>query len=193
MTKSAFKIFVLILLVGGALGTKVLAQVPSEVQAIVDMDIEKGLETLTNLGYEICGIKPFKKTEDWINTATQTCITFKFDKKKNIITEVSLNTEYSQCLNGLEESHKIWEKFHDGSAPVNNSRVDEERNKLTENGFRVSYWVEDASPGRSAEYWVNESNKKVKLIVWDTESGKWLMTNDSEYSMGKNPSPLKDK
>lgn len=191
MKKSVFKIFVLVLLSAGTIRAKALAQVPSEVQTIVDMDIEKGLETLTNLGYEICGIKPFKKTEDWINTSTQSCITFKFDKKKNIITEVTLNPECSQCLNGLEESHKIWEKYHDGSAPVNNSRVDEERKKLTDNGFKVSYWVEDGSPGHSAEYWVNESSKKVKLIVWETESGKWLMTNDSEYSMGKNPSPLK--
>lgn len=72
--------FILCLLFLLAFIPKVKAQVPSEVQALVNMDIEKGLETLTNLGYEICGIKPMKKTEDWINLDTKTCITFKFDK-----------------------------------------------------------------------------------------------------------------
>ena len=191
MKKNVFKIFVLILLMGGVLGTKSLAQVPSEVQAIVDMDIEKGLETLTNLGYEICGVKPMKKTEDWVNTTTKSCITFKFDKKKNTITEVAANPDYSACLQGLEESHKIWEKYSDGQSPNGDSKVNEERKKLTDAGFKASYWIKDSSPGRSSEYWVNESTKKVKLIVWDTESGKWDMTNDSVYSMAKNPSPIK--
>jgi len=174
-----------------AFASKLQAQVPQDVQTIVNMDIEKGLETLTNLGYEICGIKPLKKTEDWINPTTQSCITFKFDKKKDIITEVVLNPDYSGCLAGLEESHKIWEKYSDGQSPNGDSKVNEERKKLTDSGFKVSYWIKDSSPGRSSEYWVNESTKKVKLIVWDTESGKWDMTNDSVYSMAKNPSPLK--
>jgi hypothetical protein len=65
------------------------------------------------------------------------------------------------------------------------------RKKLADAGFKVSYWVNDVSPGRAAEYWVNETTKKVKSIVWDIQGSKWAMTNDSDYSMGKNPAPAK--
>jgi hypothetical protein len=104
---------------------------------------------------------------------------------------VSLNPETSECLTKLENARKIWENYHDGQAPVSDAKIDEERKKLADGGFKVSYWVNDVSPGRSAEYWVNESAKKVKSIVWETLGNKWAMTHDSDYSMGKNPAPTK--
>jgi len=168
-------------------------EVPSEVMAVLNMDMDQAQGKLEALGYEICGVKPFGHSEDWINQSAKTCITIKFDKKTEKITEVSPNSDYSACLKGLENVRKIWENYHDGQAPVSETKIDAERKKLADAGFKASYWVNDVSPGRTAEYWVNEAGKKVKLIVWETQSNKWVMTNESTYSMAKNPSPLKSK
>ncbi len=175
-------------------GPAALAQneVSAELKALVSLDMDHAQEKLESMGYEICGVKPFKHTEDWINQSAKTCITIKFDKKTQKITNITPNSDYSGCLQGLEKVRKIWENYHDGQAPGGDAKVNEERKKLAEAGFKVSYWINDVSPGRSAEYWVNESSKKVKLIVWETASGKWAMTNDSDYSMGKNPSPKRN-
>lgn len=166
-------------------------EVSAELKALVSLDMDHAQEKLESMGYEICGVKPFGHSEDWINQSAKTCITIKFDKKTEKITEVSSNPGYSNCLKGLENVRKLWENYHDGQAPAGDAKVNEERKKLESEGFKVSYWVNDVSPGRTAEYWVNESSKKVKSIVWDTQGGKWAMTNDSDYSFGKNPSPIK--
>ena len=163
---------------------------PAEVKSIVGMKLEDGQGKLGELGYEICFSSLFGKKQDWFNEDAQICVTVKF-KKNQEITEVSLNPETAECQKKLENARKIWENYHDGQAPVSDAKIDEERKKLADAGFEVSYWVNDVSPGRTAEYWVNESTKKVKSIVWETESSKWAMTNDSDYSMGKNPAPKK--
>ena len=165
--------------------------VPTEVKAIVKMKLEDGQAKLEKLGYEICFSSLFGKKQDWVNEKSQTCVTLKFNKKQEI-TEVSLNPQTSECLKKLEKARKIWENYHDGQAPVSNSKIDEERKNLAGKGFKVSYWINDVSPGRSAEYWVNDSTKKVKLIVWESADNKWVMTNDSSYEMGKNPAPKKN-
>ncbi|NVK49761.1 MAG: hypothetical protein HWE09_08325 [Cyclobacteriaceae bacterium] len=166
--------------------------VSAELKALVSLDMDHAQEKLESLGYEICGVKPFGHSEDWINQSAKTCITIKFDKKTEKITEISSNSNYSACLKGLENVRKLWENYHDGQAPAGDAKVNEERKKLESEGFKVSYWVNDVAPGRTAEYWVNESSKKVKSIVWDTQGGKWAMTHDSDYSMAKNPSPIKN-
>jgi hypothetical protein len=164
--------------------------VPDDVKTIVGMKLEAGQAKLGELGYEICYSSMFGKKQDWVNEKAQLCVTVKFNKKEEI-TDVSLNPETAECLKKLKNEQKMWENYHDGQAAVNDAKVNEERKKLADAGFVVSYWVNDVSPGRSAEYWVNESAKKVKSIVWETASGKWAMTNDSDYSMGKNPAPKK--
>lgn len=154
------------------------------------MKLEDGEAKLQSLGYEICFSSLFGKKQDWFNEASQICVTVKF--KKNLdITEVALNPETSECQRKLRNARKLWENYHDGQAPVNDAKIDEERKKLADAGFKVSYWVNDVSPSRAAEYWVNESAKKVKSIVWDVQGNKWAMTHDSDYSMGKNPAPNK--
>jgi hypothetical protein len=160
--------------------------VPAEVKSIVGMKLETGQAKLGGLGYEVCFSSLFGKKQDWFNEKAQICVTVKFNKKEEI-TEVSINPETSECQKKLENARKIWENYHDGQAPVSDAKIDEERKKLADAGFKVSYWVNDVSPGRSAEYWVNESAKKVKSIVWDIQGSKWAMTHDSDYSMGKNP------
>ncbi len=181
----------LVIIISIAPMLSIAQNVPDDIKSIVGMDMDHAQEKLEAQGYEICGVKPFKHTEDWINQSAKTCITLKFDKKTEKITEVSSNPGYSDCLKGLEAVQKMWENYHDGQSTGGDAKVNEERKKLADAGFVVSYWVDDVSPGRSAEYWVNETSKKVQSIAWETASGKWAMTHDSDYSRGKNPAPKK--
>lgn len=167
------------------------AQVPQEVSSIVKMNLDEGQDKLQSLGYEICHSSLFAKEQDWYNEKEKICVTIKFKKKSKEITEVSLNPETSKCEQGLEASRKVWEKYHDGQAPVSNSKIDEERKKLADQGFKVSYWVDQISPGNRSEYWVNDKTQKTMLIVWKVEGNEWLMTNKTEYEYGKNPAPIK--
>ena len=164
--------------------------VPPEVSAIVKMKLEEGQDKLASLGYEICSSSMFGKKQDWFNESTKNCVTVKFDKKE-VITEVLPNSAIAECQKGLEASRKVWEKYHDGQAPVSTAKIDEERKKLTDQGFKVSYWINDVSPGRSSEYWVNETTKKAMFIVWEIEGNKWVMTESTDYEMGHNPAPKK--
>jgi hypothetical protein len=143
--------------------SSLVAALPAEAKSLVNMNIDQAQEKLEALGYEICGVKSMKKTEDWINQSTKSCITLKFDKKINHITQVSSNPTYSDCLKGLDDVRKIWANCHDGQAPAGDARVNEERRKLEREGFKASYWVNDVSPGRTAEYWVNDASKKLKI------------------------------
>ena len=165
--------------------------VPSEVASITKMSLEEGQEKLASLGYELCSSSLFGKKQDWFNESTQNCVTVKFDKKK-VITEVVINPETSKCQKGLDAARKVWENYHDGQAPVNSKKIDDERSKLTNQGYKVSYWINDVSPGRCSEYWVNDNTQSTMFIVWETQGNKWVMTNKTDYKMGKNPAPSKN-
>ena len=185
-------LFALIVITSFLTSNKANAQdgVPKEVASITKMSLEKGQEKLTSLGYEVCSSSLFGKKQDWFNESTQNCVTVKFDKKK-VITEVILNPETSECQKGLDASRKVWEKYHDGQAPVSTAKLDEERKKLADKGFIVSYWIDEISPGRSSEYWVNETAQTTMYIVWEIQGNKWIMTEKTDYKMGKNPAPSK--
>jgi len=185
-----FTLLVFFFITGFLNNSKVNAQdgVPSEVISIVKMKLDEGQAKLTSLGYEICASSLMGKKQDWFNESTQNCVTVKFDKKK-VISEVLLNSETSKCQKGLEASRKVWEKYHNGQAPVNTEKIDEERKKLSNQGFKVSYWIDEISPGRSSEYWVNDATQKTMYIVWDIQGNKWVMTEKTDYKMGKNPAP----
>lgn len=185
-------VFSILLLVTTFFVTKrTTAQVPQEVSSIVKLNLDEGQEKLQSLGYEICHSSLFAKEQDWYNEKEKICVTIKFKKKSKEITEVALNPETSKCQQGLEASRKVWEKYHDGQAPVSTPKIDEERKKLLDQGFKVSYWVDQISPGNSSEYWVNDKTQKTMLIVWKVDGDKWLMTNKTDYEYGKNPAPLK--
>ncbi len=183
----------LIVITGFLTSSKANAQdgVPPEVASITKMSLEEGQEKLASLGYDLCFSSLFGKKQDWFNVSTKNCVTVKFDKKK-VITEVVINPETSECQKGLDAARKVWENYHDGQAPVNSQKIDVERKKLVDQGYKVSYWVTDVSPGRSAEYWVNETTQKTMFIVWETQGNKWVMTNKTDYEMGKNPAPSKN-
>jgi hypothetical protein len=165
--------------------------VPPEVASIVKMKLEEGQSKLQSLGYEICASSFLGKKQDWYNESAKNCVTIKFDKKSSQITEVITNPAISECQKGLEASRKVWEKYHDGQAPINTAKIDEERKKLVDKGFKASYWINDVSPGRNSEYWVNETAQKTMFIVWEIEGNKWVMTESTDYKMGQNPAPKK--
>jgi hypothetical protein len=163
------------------------ATLPSEVTSIVNLNLEDAQGKLKNIGYEICHSSLFAKSQDWFNENSKNCVTVKFDKKTKKVTEVKSNPNISDCQKGLEASRKVWDKYHDGQAPVSDTKLDQERQKLTDQGFKAAYWVDEISPGRCIEYWVNDNIKKTMYIVWEKQSNKWVTTDKSEYSMGKNP------
>jgi hypothetical protein len=182
--------FFFLVIAGFLIGKNAYAQdtVPEEVSTIVNLQLEEGQAKLTSLGYEICGSSFFGKRQDWFNESTENCVTVRFNKRKEI-TEVLVNPETSECQRKLDASRKIWENYHDGQAPISNPKVDEERKKLADQGFRASYWINDVSPGRSSEYWVNETTQKTMFIVWEIQDKKWVKTEKTDYSYGKNPAP----
>jgi hypothetical protein len=190
-TKNLFLIIVFVI-TGIHISNDAYAQdgVPPEVSSIVKMKLEAGQDKLASLGYEICSSSMFGKKQDWYNESTKNCVTVKFDKKKEI-TEVLLNPATSECQKGLEASRKVWEKYHDGQAPVSAAKIDEERKKLSDEGFKVSYWINEVSPGRNSEYWVNDTTQKAMFIVWEIQGNKWVMTESTDYEMGHNPAPKK--
>lgn len=166
--------------------------VPPEVASIVSMNLKDGQAKLTSLGYEICASSFSGKKQDWFNESAKICVTIKFDKKGDKpVTEVTLNTATSQCLQGLEATRKVWEKYHDGQAPVSTTKIEEERKKLADQGFNVSYWINEVAPGRSSEHWVNETTQKAMHIVWEIQGNKWVMTDSSDSNLGHNPAPKK--
>lgn len=164
--------------------------VPPEVASIVKMKLSEGQDKLASLGYELCASSMFGKKQDWFNESTRNCVTVKFDKKEKI-TEVIQNSAVAECQKGLDASRKVWEKYHDGEAPVHAAKIDEERKKLADQGYKVSYWVNEVSPGRNSEYWINETAKKTMYIVWEIQGNVWVMTESTDYKMGQNPAPKK--
>jgi hypothetical protein len=162
--------------------------VSPEVASLVNLKLDEGQDKLAELGYELCASSLFAKKQDWYNESSNECVTIKFHKRKGI-TEVLPNPNTSQCQQGLEASRKVWEKYHDGQAPISASKIDEERKKLADKGFTVSYWIDEISPGRSSEYWVNDDTQKAMFIVWEIQGNQWVMTEKTDYKRGTNPAP----
>jgi hypothetical protein len=159
---------------------------------LVGMKLEDAEALLEKRGFEIAASSVLKKEQLWYNEKENNCLSIAFDKKEEHFITVVKPGDTGKCKSGVEASRKVWENYHDGQAPSGDAKVNEERKKLSDAGFKASYWINNVSPGRTAEYWVNETSKKVKSIVWDTQGGKWAMTNDTEYSLAKNPAPKKN-
>lgn len=194
ISKLNSKLFVLFIVFLSLNSFNIIAQsdVPSDVKSVVKMKLEDGQAKLTTLGYEICSSSLFGRKQDWYNEKEKVCVTIKFDKsKEKLITEVLNNSALAECQKGLEASRAVWLKYHDGSAPFNAKKLDEERKKLSDKGFVVSYWIEDVSPGRSCEYWIKEAEQKTMMLVWEISGVNWVMTNSVDFNSGHNPAPKK--
>jgi hypothetical protein len=107
--------------------------------------------------------------------------------------EVTKNPEVVECAKGLEASRKLWENYHDGQAPVNSASIDTERDKLRKQGFSVSYWINEVSPGKTMEIWKNDSNKSGKAIFWVSSSLSDVQVIDKDYAGTTNPAPVQNK
>ena len=160
---------------------------PPEVASIVKMNLKDGQAKLGNLGYEICASSSSAKTQSWFNTSAKICVNLKFDKTSNQITEVTRNNDVSKCERDMAAMQKTWQMYHEGQAPASAAKLNEERKKLADKGFKVSYWVKEPSPGRDIEYWINESTKKTMYIVWEVQGSKWVKTEKTDFNMGYNP------
>lgn len=156
---------------------------------LLSIPLDTAQSKLQNSGYEIAHSSLFGHEQLWWNESQNQCIKIKFSKKENHYIESVEQGETDKCIEGVEQARKVWEKYHDGQAPVNTSKINEERKKLTDQGFVVSYWIDEISPGRSSEYWVNETSQKAKFIVWEIQGDVWVMTNNTDYNMGHNPAP----
>lgn len=183
--------FVAVLLTAACFSNSLHAQSAAPLQELIGMNLEDAQAKLEQQGYEIAHSSLFKKEQLWYNEKQNSCVNILFEKKGDHKVSAVEAGDVAKCKEGVAAARKLWENYHDGQAPINDAKITEERKKLADAGFTVSYWVNDVSPGRSAEYWVNESAKKVKSIVWETATSKWAMTNDSDYSMGKNPAKNK--
>lgn len=154
--------------------------VPPEVASILKMKLDEGQAKFESLGYEICSSSFSGKKQDWFNESAKICVTVNFDKKSKEIVEVLLNPAISECQKGLEASREVWEKYHNGQAPINTAKIEEERKKLFDQGFRVSYWINEVSPGRDSEYW--ERNNSKDHVYCLGNSGQ-CMGNDRKHRL----------
>lgn len=156
---------------------------------ILGIPLDTAQFKLKNSGFEIAHSSLFGHEQLWWNESQKQCIKINFSKKKSHNVESVEQGETEKCIEGVEQARKVWEKYHEGQAPVNTPKINEERKKLADKGFVVSYWIDEISPGRSSEYWVNETTQKAMFIVWEIQGDIWVMTNSTDYNMGKNPAP----
>ena len=165
-------------------------EVPKEASSIIGLSLDDAETKLETNGYEIAYSSIFGKKQYWWNESKKTCVNVAFKGKKHIIKSVTWLNE-SECLPGIEASHKLWEKYHDGQAPMNSSGVTKQREKFAAQGYKASYWIHDGSLGHDIEYWYNEEANKCKYIVWNTSGGDGVFTGKGTPEQGKNPAPKK--
>lgn len=161
--------------------------VPADLNSLVNMKLEDAEKVLEEKGYEIAGSSIFKKEQLWYNESKNSCITINFTKKDDhIVTAVKPGSE-EKCKEGVAAGRKIAEHYHDGPAPANAAAIEKEREKLRAKGYVVSYWIQDAAPGRSTEYWKNESTGGCMHIVWNSADQSGVETMDCEKEYANNP------
>jgi len=167
-------------------------KVPAEVSAMIGLTLDDAQTELESNGYEITYSSIMSKKQYWWSESQKVCIDLSFHKGKDHKIETVTKIANEECEKGLEAARKVWEGYHDGQATISSQAVDKEREKLSEQGYNVSYWIHEASAGKSMEYWFNESTQKCRYIIMSTQGGDLIGTGKSEPSMGKNPAPPKN-
>lgn len=162
--------------------------IPKELEVLVHTDLESGQNTMTQLGYEIVYSSYFKKVQYYWKESTQACVSLTM-KGKDIDSFKTIDKK--ECTSRLEAARKVREKYFDGGAPVHNSALDAERKKLSDGGYKASYWVKDAAPSKSIEYWWNEASRKCSYVVFVTNDGTYVQNGTCEAKQAKNPAPGK--
>lgn len=167
-------------------------EVPVEASSIVGLSLDDAATKLESYGYEIAYSSVFSKKQYWWNESKKVCVNVAFHKGKDHLVETVTMLADKECTSGIEAAHKMWDRYHDGQAPMNSSAVTKQREKLISQGFKVSYWIQDASPGHSMEYWYNERSNKCKYIGWNTSGGDGVFTGNGSPEQAKNPAPVKN-
>ena len=187
MRKISLVILVLLLTIGVSFAQN---EVPANASAIVGLPLSDAQDKLESYGYEIAYSSLMGKKEYWWSKSEKVCINVAFHKgKEHKVEEVTL-LDSKECEPGIEASHKVWEKYHDGQSSTSNAEINKHRDKFTQDGYKASYWIKDLPPGKNAEYWYNETKNKCKYIVWDSQGGD-VSTGNGQPSQGKNPAPVK--
>lgn len=168
------------------------ADMPGELNSLVGIPLAKAQEKLQSMNYEIAASSLFKKNQLWYNESDNVCVQIFFDKKGDKLVESIKPGEEAECKKGVEAARKVWENYHDGQADASSEAIEQERTKLKKEGYIVSYWVNDVSPGKTMEVWINESKQLGKSISWDNASKSDVKVTDRDYKYARNPSPLKE-
>jgi hypothetical protein len=165
--------------------------VPAELNSLVSMKLDDAQTWFGQNGYEIAGSSLFKKEQLWYNEKQNVCVSIAFEKKDDHNVTSVKPGDVAKCKEGVAAARKVTESYHDGPAPANAAAIEKEREKLRAKGFVVSYWIQDAAPGRSTEYWKNESTGDCMHIVWNSADQSDVSTSDCESKYGNNPYPKK--
>ena len=165
--------------------------VPADLNSLVNMKLDDAETLLEQKGYEIAGSSIFKKEQLWYNEKQNVCVSIAFEKKGDHTVTAVKPGDVAKCKEGVAAARKVTQSYHDGPAPANAAAIEKEREKLRAKGFVVSYWIQDAAPGRSTEYWKNESTGACMHIVWNSNDQGGVETMECEKEYGNNPYPKK--
>lgn len=166
--------------------------VPSELSSLVGLNLDAAEAKLESMGYEITHSSLSGKKQSWYHESKNVCVDMTFEKGSDHKVSSFAPGNLEECKKGLMASRAVWEHYHDGPSPANDAKLNAERQKLAGKGFKVSYYIVDLAPGRSAEYWYNETENKTMLIAWDTGSFTNMEVNSTDSHYGKNPAPKKN-
>lgn len=167
-------------------------QASKELDGIIGLPLLSAHKELLNNGYEIAHSSLFNKKQLWYNESKGDCISFTFaNEGENLVESISPGKE-KKCIRGVRAARKVWANYRDGGAPDSFSALDRERETLTQQGFKVTYWINDVSPGKTAEVWFNEAEQSCKMVSWEIKSKSNIKIQDRDPRLGTNPAPIYD-
>ena len=129
-----------ILLISISLNGHAQSNVPEDASSVTGLGLKEGQARLQQNGYEIADSSYFSSKQLWWNENKKVCIKIKFDKEGDKkITSVTSGDE-QKCIKGAAASRKVWDSYHDGQAPASTAALNKERSKLSDAGYKPSYW-----------------------------------------------------
>lgn len=161
-----------------------------DLDVLIGLPLEEAHAKLNEMGFEIAHSSLFNSNQLWYNETKNECIAFSFSKGDNHTVETIQAGKEKKCIQGVKAARKVWASYIDGSSGVSSAGIDSERGKLSQEGYAVSYWIKDASPGKTMEVWYNEPKQLCKSIIWDTAGKNNVKVIDRDPRLGKNPAPI---
>lgn len=158
--------------------------------AIFGLPLEKAHVYLLENGFEIAHSSLFSKKQLWYNEDLNECISFKFNSDNDNKVESVSSGKERKCIRGVRAARRVWANYIDGGADAHSTYIDREREILQQNGYIVSYWVRDVSPGKTMEVWYNREEQLCMSISWDKSSKSNVKVLDRDPRLGENPAPV---